>query len=184
MRGPYIFWRSVFAVAATILLVIGWKLGTGHNERHGDKGQEGHRPQTTLGRGKRWITSKEQVEIHSEVNITHIYMTNSWYRYAKMLTESRNVSNCYVCSYMPVSSAHPNLEARPLPELKSECISEFCANSSVYLTGEYSVTGVMPRNSCSEPHPFTKLDSTALVAVYTHVKVKEKFTQCFVTDGS
>ncbi|XP_063049715.1 LOW QUALITY PROTEIN: endogenous retrovirus group PABLB member 1 Env polyprotein-like, partial [Engraulis encrasicolus] len=63
-----------------------------------------------------------------------------------MLAEKQNRSNCYVCSYMPISSSHPNLEAKPFDLRSSRCIAEYCApynciTGTPVLSGVYWVCG-------------------------------------------
>lgn len=97
-----------------------------------DTSNQGERENTTdsltlftHGRPKRWITEDDTGLYNNDINLTHIYMTNSWYRYANMVARSANRSSCYVCTMMPQSSSHHRLTIMPLNVPMSSCVSEF-----------------------------------------------------------
>lgn len=89
---------------------------------------------TKLNHIKRWVEEEEHMSIHSEdFNISHVYLTNSWYRYATMMAQNGNNGNCYVCIYIPVSSSHPILTVVPMDVNQSSCSIEFAGRA--YNTG-------------------------------------------------
>ena len=73
---------------------------------------------------KRWISYGEHEVLG---NVTHLYSTNSWYRYASMQANRLDRTNCYVCTLMPTSYFHPRLKLRLLSFQATICVGEKCA---------------------------------------------------------
>ena len=130
---------------------------------------------------KRWISYGEHEAMG---NVTHLYSTNSWYRYASLQAKRLNKTNCYICSLMPTSSSHPRLEARPLSKQATICVSwKSSPESWIYKAQFQYRNGTRSQDSCSDTHPLEEIqNATPLLSPY--VTVDSIFPICFASNGT
>ncbi|XP_023808666.1 uncharacterized protein LOC101166204 isoform X3 [Oryzias latipes] len=134
---------------------------------------------------RRWLSIDEHDVLNSpKMNITHLYMTNSWYRYVMLLAKERNRSDCYVCSVIPASSLHPNLQAKQFSEWKSDCVIEYSTRGYISTGAVTTSNGTLVRPSCKSLYQFKKLKLTKSLAPYASVEPGTVFPHCVTNNGT
>ena len=104
---------------------------------------------------KRWISYGEHEVLG---NVTHLYSTNSWYRYASMQANRLDRTNCYVCTLMPTSYFHPRLKSRLLSFQAMICVGEKCAPDNWgYSKPFYYTDDTQVQDLCNNTHPLAEL---------------------------
>lgn len=102
------------AVIATVITALLWLWGQGTPPKHVQRS-----------RGKRWVGEEHASSLHhDEWNMTHVYLTNSWYRYAQSTARAKDRKDCYVCSHMPASSLQPTVYVKKIIRKLSICIAQ------------------------------------------------------------
>ncbi|XP_041922454.1 uncharacterized protein LOC121685764 [Alosa sapidissima] len=108
-----------------------------------------------------------------------------------MLADLNNVSDCYVCSMMPISASHPRLTVAKISHEQSACVGErtsieqnvFSVYNTSHITvhdnGTYSIS-----EPCAVTYPLKYIKSNVTLTPYVTVKPKTIFPLCFFRSGS
>src|SRR4029434_9502990 len=90
-------------------------------------------------------------------NVTHLYFTNSLYRYASLQANRLDKTNCYVCTLMPTSYFHPRLKSRLLSFQATICVGEKCAPDNWgYSKPFYDTNDIQVQDPSNNTHPRLK----------------------------
>ncbi|MEQ2199624.1 hypothetical protein XENOCAPTIV_006119 [Xenoophorus captivus] len=113
--------------------------------------------------------------------INYLFETNSWYQYAKIVSKSRNISGCYVCTELPISSNQPRLTSRPVPAPRDGC---FIRNSVCGVsTSFYIVMGNTTFYICDVTE-FKQFNVKTPVSNYVEILADSHFSHCIMGTGS
>lgn len=121
-------------------------------------------------------------------SLTTSFHLNSWYRYATFLAKEKNVSNCYVCTRMPVACRNPHIIPSPFyatdlfPDILGSGLSPRFLNQTVRGKTGQSVPTLLP-NVGRNFSKFLAVNSTANDPLYGPVVVPPN-TQfvCYAND--
>ncbi|MEQ2285448.1 hypothetical protein AMECASPLE_031933 [Ameca splendens] len=98
-----------------------------------------------------------------------------------IVTKSRNISGCYVCTELPISSNQPRLTARPVPAPRDEC---FIRNSISGVSTSFCVVmGNITFYNCDVTE-FKQFNVTTPVSNYVELLAGSHFSHCVVGTGS
>ncbi|XP_034020277.1 uncharacterized protein LOC117504838 [Thalassophryne amazonica] len=118
---------------------------------------------------------------------------NSWYNYATIVAQSVNETDCYVCSYIPISSTQPTLWARPFSYGVTDCIVQamyvtMTGEDHVYMSKAYSGWNGSHWGKiydlCSQLVTLTRIKASALVAKTVIIPHRIKFPICYYQEGN
>ncbi|XP_023804865.1 uncharacterized protein LOC111946373 [Oryzias latipes] len=138
-----------------------------------------------LNTSRQWLSIDEHDVLNSQRrNMTHLHMTNSWYRYVMLLAKEMNRSDCYVCSVIPASSLNPNLKAKQFSEWKSDCVIEYSTRGYISTGAVTTSNGTLVRPSCKSLYQFKKLKLTKSLALNASVEPGTVFPHCITNDGT
>lgn len=109
-------------------------------------------------------------------SLTTSFHLNLWFRYVTFLAKERNVSNCYVCTRMPVACRNLHIIPRPfystdlIPDILASGISPRFLSQTVLRKTEQSVPA-LPPNTGQNFSKFLAVNSTENKPVYGPVVV-------------
>src|SRR4029434_3967841 len=117
-------------------------------------------------------------------NVTHLYFTNSWYRYASLQASRLDKTNCYVCTLMPTSYFHPRLKLRLLSFQATICVGEKCAPDNWgYSKPFYYTDDTRVQDLCNNTHPLAELKNMPHPCCHL-MTVDSIFPICFASNGT
>ncbi|MEQ2313197.1 hypothetical protein AMECASPLE_039179 [Ameca splendens] len=95
----------------------------------------------------------------------------------KIVTKSRNISGCCVCTELPISSSQSRLTARPVPVPKNECFIRNCVSG---VSTSFRVVMGNVTFYKSDVTEFKQFNVTTPVSNYVELLAGSHFSHCVV----
>lgn len=116
-------------------------------------------------------------------NFSSSFELNMWYRYAQFLAKSKNQSNCYVCTRMPIATRNPHIIPKPVtnvstlfPHILSSSLSATFLNQTYW----FMISGPGPNVSKLDFTHFLNTNDTKNNSIYGPVHLtKDIQFDCF-----
>ncbi|KAJ8289738.1 hypothetical protein GJAV_G00004720, partial [Gymnothorax javanicus] len=128
---------------------------------------------------------------------SHIYATNTWWRYANRSAHSVNCTECYVCTHLPASISTPRVELIQVaaPTMSVDCTIKCAMAVSTARSGLISMDPSLPPLNivmnfglklCTDKDGYLKLGnmSSNVPLMVVHYSSGLKFWQCVRGNGT